>query len=239
MRWYQLCANPGVVETEFRDPPEIDHWSIYHVEFQNELFVLVSGTIPFTPDSVNGIDNRVPKNAELALSFNDISSIEMSCRPGGITGGLTLSERPNGSIEFEFQSEGFQFEGSCRNVTINYLSLTYEQTSNIRSSRGAQLFAFRNVWNTCLALMQDYGYDLRIVGSPDANGTVSKCEWTATQADGTKLTASNPIELLGLVSLHRHQSPTTNEEYWWRIEGPNLVNELIQNWREQNTPNDH
>jgi len=92
-----------------------------------------------------------------------------------------------------------------------------------------------NVWNTCLAILREHGYDLSIEAD-DPNADLSDCHWVATK-DGYDLWASDPIQLLGLSSIHGYHAPKEPpSDYWWRIDGPDIMDELIQKrWPERET----
>ena len=38
--------------------------------------------------------------------------------------------------------------------------------------------------------------------------------------------ADDPIQLLGLVSIYEHHSPEEKQEYWWKIDEPDLFEKL-------------
>ena len=84
-----------------------------------------------------------------------------------------------------------------------------------------------NVWNTCLLILRQNGYLLRLE-SDDPETTLENCFWVA-EKNGYDLWASNPIELLGLAAIHQHQKPIgPPTSYWWRIDGEDIVNELCE-----------
>ena len=62
-----------------------------------------------------------------------------------------------------------------------------------------------NVWNTCLAILRERGYTLSLEAD-DPNADLAKCFWVA-EKDGYDLWASDPIQLLGLASIHAYHSP--------------------------------
>ena len=92
-------------------------------------------------------------------------------------------------------------------------------------------FSYHNVWNTCLFILRERGYRLFLVGR-DAPELLSQCTWNAERA-GMKLRADNPIELLGLAAVHDYHQPTADIPYWWRIEAPDIVQELQAAWVSQ------
>ena len=85
-----------------------------------------------------------------------------------------------------------------------------------------------NVWNTCLRILRQRGFDLRVEGELGADGCYpTDATWTA-EKDGFYFRADNPIELLGLVAVHDHVRPREDLPYWWTVEGPDLYTELME-----------
>jgi hypothetical protein len=88
----------------------------------------------------------------------------------------------------------------------------------------------------CLLLLREYGYKLRASGHAAHRDYPSRLRWHATMPDGTDLSADTPIELLGLATIHRYHRPSVGKDYWWRIEGPPLVREVIDEWEKRSVP---
>lgn len=93
------------------------------------------------------------------------------------------------------------------------------------------LFSYHNVWNTCLLILRERGYRLFLVGS-DEPELISHCTWNAERA-GIMLRADNPIELLGLAAILEYHQPIAEVPYWWRVDGPSIVEELQAAWLSQ------
>ena len=74
-----------------------------------------------------------------------------------------------------------------------------------------------NVFNTCFLLLKQLGWRYWVTGK----GHESELFWA--ERDGWDLTAASPIELLGLVMIFEHKKPASYSEYWWRVEGPDLL----------------
>ena len=91
-----------------------------------------------------------------------------------------------------------------------------------------------NVWNTCLAILRENGYQLSL-RADDPETELTECFWVA-EKDGYDLWASDPIQLLGLSFVHCYHAPKgPPTSYWWRIEGPDIIEELVQaRWPEEN-----
>ena len=81
----------------------------------------------------------------------------------------------------------------------------------------ADLSAYANVYNTALVVLSRKGWSI----SRDATK-----DWWYARKDGWELLADDPMQLLGLVAIHEHQSPEQKHEYWWKIDEPNLLVEF-------------
>jgi len=79
------------------------------------------------------------------------------------------------------------------------------------------LSSYPNVYNTCLVLIERRGFKLSYDRVADA--------WYAAK-DGFTLRADNPSELLGIVTIFEELKPNTHDEYWWKIDEPNLLSQL-------------
>ncbi len=85
----------------------------------------------------------------------------------------------------------------------------------------------RNVWNTCLRILKNEGFSLRLC-SDDPDADMSECFWVA-EKNGYDLWASNPIELLGLSKIYEAKKPTGKlTPYWWVVEGEDIVDRLAE-----------
>jgi hypothetical protein len=85
-----------------------------------------------------------------------------------------------------------------------------------------------NVFNTCLLILRARGFELEVSGERRDDGCYPVgCHWIARK-DGFYFCGDNPIELLGLVAIYDHIQPTEDRSYWWRIEGPDVWEELLE-----------
>jgi hypothetical protein len=78
----------------------------------------------------------------------------------------------------------------------------------------SDLSAYLNVYNTALVILQRKGFAIRFDESHDS-WYAKKGEW--------EFHADDPMQLLGLVGIYEHQAPKKKEEYWWKIDEPNLL----------------
>ena len=81
-----------------------------------------------------------------------------------------------------------------------------------------RLSSYINVFNTCLVLLRREGFNLAHSKSDDT--------WTA-EKEGFSFLADNPIELLGLVSIYQKIDTREYGEYWWKIDEPDILSELV------------
>ena len=76
-----------------------------------------------------------------------------------------------------------------------------------------------NVYSTCLQILREQGFTLRVEGELDSDGMFPVDHlWYAEKA-GISLYADNPIELLGLAAIYNRQKPPADEPYWWSRRG--------------------
>jgi len=99
----------------------------------------------------------------------------------------------------------------------------------VRLPEFPMLFSYPNVWKTCPFLLRDRGYRLFLLG-PDDPALQSQRTWNAEKA-GNKLRANNPIEPLGLATIHEYHEPSSDNPYWRRVDCPNIVGQLEADWQ--------
>jgi hypothetical protein len=68
-----------------------------------------------------------------------------------------------------------------------------------------------NVWNTALQILRRRGHALRVQLADDDDQDDT---WWAEEGD-FKLSARDPIALLGLVAIRDEVQPTADTPYWW------------------------
>lgn len=78
----------------------------------------------------------------------------------------------------------------------------------------ADLSAYLNVYNTALVILERKGFSIRFD---------EKKEWWYAKKGDWEFLADDPMQLLGLVAIYEYQSPQTKEEYWWKIDEPDLL----------------
>ena len=81
----------------------------------------------------------------------------------------------------------------------------------------ADLSAYLNVYNTALVVLARKGWSASFDSAQ---------EWWCARKDGWELLANDPMQLLGLVGIHEYHAPKRKTEYWWKIDEPNLLEQL-------------
>lgn len=96
-----------------------------------------------------------------------------------------------------------------------------------------------NVYNTCLRILRDRGFELMISGDRLRHDVSYPVEvyWVA-QKDGWRFSADNPIELLGLVAIYDYKQPREEQSYWWHVDGPDIWTELMDSAFPKRPPKD-
>jgi hypothetical protein len=80
-----------------------------------------------------------------------------------------------------------------------------------------------NVYNTCLRILRNRGFQLRLEeATTDAD---SDELWIAEKGE-FRFMADNPIELLGLTAIFDYVHPKEDVPYWWTVKGPDIQKEL-------------
>src|SRR4051794_32250499 len=90
------------------------------------------------------------------------------------------------------------------------------------------LSSHANVYNSCLRILRERGYSLRVEGEMTPDGCYpTDATWVAERGEFV-FRGDNPIELLGLVAIYDHVRPEEARPYWWSVEGPDLWSELME-----------
>jgi hypothetical protein len=236
MEWFNACVNPSVATSRYEVVPALDPFPIYSCELDGGSGFNVYGYLPRLPDHPNLPEGQVADRADLVLAFLDLVDLKVSGIPDRHGGEMRINKLSASETYFTYESTAFRFSGVCNRAAIGAIRVLSKFAPNHREPRGPRLFSHLNVWNTCLLLLRQFGYSLHASGHPAHGDYPSRLRWHATMRDGTDLSADTPIELLGLASLHRHHKPRVDREYWWRIDGPSVLTELIDQWKERSVP---
>ncbi|HEV8002179.1 MAG TPA: hypothetical protein VGP63_19980 [Planctomycetaceae bacterium] len=228
MEWFNACINPTLVTSRYAAVPPLDPFPIYECQVDAGFPAFnMNGYLPRLPDDHNLPDGQVPERADLFLAFLDLADLNVSGIPDQRGGEMRINKLSESETRFNYQSDAFRFSGVCNRAVIGGLRVLAKFDPHHTEPRGPRLFSRVNVWNTCLLLLREFGYTLRASGHTAHRDYPSRLRWHATMPDGTDLSADTPIELLGLASLHRHHRPSVDTDYWWRIGGPSLLTQLI------------
>lgn len=236
MEWYEACVGSFIVTDRYETVPSLDPFSVFDCQLDPGLPSFnVCGYLPRLPDNPALPDGQIPERAALILSFTDITDLQLSGVPDQ-GGTLQIIKHNDTETRFKYESDTFRFAGICDRAIIWGFRVLAKHDPDYREPRGPRLFSHVNVWNSCLLLLQEYGYTLRASGHFAHRVYHSELRWHATTNNGTNLTGNSPIELLGLASLHRYHKQNFYEEDWWRIDGPPLLSDLIAEWEQRSDP---
>jgi len=237
MEWFNACTNPSSVTSRYKSVPALDPFPIYDCQLDAGLPAFnVNGYLPRLPDNPNLSEGQVPERADMFLAFLDLTDLSVSGIPDRRGGEMRIDKRSDSETHFKYESTAFRFSGICNRAVIGGIGVLAKYDPSHHAPRGPRLFSHLNVWNTCLLLLREFGYTLRASGHTAHQDFPSRLRWHATMPDGTDLSADTPIELLGLASLHRYHKPSVGKDYWWRIDGPSLFTELIDEWEKRSVP---
>jgi hypothetical protein len=227
MAWTDLCDNTDAISRRFTSPPPLERvlitdWSL----LQGGPGLHVGVRLAVRPD-------KEPYSADATVTSTDILfhfwPVRKVCIDGWgeqIEGSLSFGRHGSGGIEFSFHSTDCSFSGVCDTVMLSAVSCFSE---SIAKQRKIRLFSHRNVFNSCILLAISKGFSVLLTGGPDPNDEPSLCGWRAKKGD-VELDGDNPIELAGLIALYEHHRPTKAKDYWWRIEGPDVLDEVRKKW---------
>jgi hypothetical protein len=239
MEWHDACIGSSLVTARYETVPPLDPFLVYDCQLEPGLPSFnVCGYLPRLPDNpdLDLADGQIADRADIYLSFMDLTDLQLSGVPDQHGGKLRITKHNQTETRFKYESYTFQFAGTCNRAAIGGFGVLSKTDPNHREPRGPQLFSHHNVWNSCLLLLQEYGYALRASGHSAHRDYPSRLRWHATTESGTDLSANSPIELLGLASLHRYHTQAVDEPNWWRIDGPSLLSDLIAEWERQSDP---
>ncbi len=234
MEWFDSCTNPLTITSRYKVVPALDPFPIYDCQLDPGLpSFSVIGYLPRLPDHPALPEGQIPDRAELYLSFMDLQDLALSGIPDTQGGKLQINKISDSVTEFSYESTQFRFTGVCDRAVMAPVRVLPKFDPSRTKPRGPKLVGHANVWNTCLLLLREWGYSLRVSGHWTHREYPAVLLWHAWMSDGTDLTGHSPIELLGLAALHRHHSPNVDEPYWWRIDGPSVFTELTDEWQRQ------
>jgi hypothetical protein len=237
MDWFNACTNPSAVTSLYAAVPPLDPFPIYDCQLDAGLpGFTVCGYLPRLPDNPNLPEGQVPERADFFLAFMDLADLNVSGIPDQRGGEMRINKQSDCETRFTYESTTFQFSGVCNRAAIGGIRVLARFDPSYPAPRGPRLFSHWNVWNTCLLLLREFGYTLRASGHAAHRDYPLRLRWHATMPDGTELSADTPIELLGLASLHRYHGPSVDRSYWWRIDGPSVLTELIDGWEKRSVP---
>lgn len=224
LRWFELSGNPDAVRNHYSDPPDLSPFLLREIFlYGHDATLTLAGELSRPPDSSIKDQSAV---ASLSLIFWNVLDLSQNGVLVDCKLKVELTQNDKGNISISADGSGSTLSATCRCFDIYGFGVYSDDY--VQQNRKT-LLAYHNVWNSCLISLCDAGYELELIGEPDPNGYASHCGWRATR-DGVVLEAGNPTELLGLAGLHQNATKSIDEDYWWRVDGPNLTAELEDAW---------
>lgn len=224
IHWVDLSQNPYSIRSQYKNPPEFSEVKINEISVQGETpSVILDVELPRAPDKYTNDQTAI---YSITLQLWEVSDLSIKGFPTKKEPKVEILKQQDSLISFKGMSVFGSFSMTCKSFLImdNNLFTEEHDKTNRRT-----LFTYPNVWNTCLLLLQQSGFDLELSGKPDPHGNSTHTSWNAHKNE-LRLKASNPIELLGLAKIHEETETVMDKEYWWRIEGPDLVTKLSKDW---------
>lgn len=148
---------------------------------------------------------------------------------------MRINKIKDGETRFSYESSTFRFSSAvCDCAAIRSGTRSSTIRSEPSGSRGPRLFSHPNVWNTCPLLLQEYGYSPRI--RPYSTSRVS----VALSLACYYARWDEPLPYANRIAWPRFVTSTSPTEcrkpYWWRIQGPSVLSELINQWENELVP---
>jgi hypothetical protein len=84
-----------------------------------------------------------------------------------------------------------------------------------------------NVRNTCLRILRNRGYEIKVEGELSEDGCFPTDALWIAEKDNFRFMGDNPIELLGLVAIYDYIQPSKDVPYWWRVDGTDIWSEVM------------
>ncbi len=232
MRWFEFCDNPAAITGLYDDPPDLSPFRIESISLYTDL-IWIEGDLSRAPDK--RAQPHEQDVARLSLMCYSASQLRLeNCIPSE-TVDLSISKRDTRTLHVSIQSRDFSSFFDCGEILIGDCTIFSQEKVQRKKST---LFTYPNVWNSCLLTLRDLGFTCKVMGDRDPDGKESHCHWHATKGH-RELKAINPTELLGLAQLSELAHLDNTEDYWWRVDGPNLVEELTAAWRRRWEGPDH
>lgn len=225
MNWFELATNPDAIRMIYDAPPalssviirELDIFGPYKPAIRLSLELPQPPTKPHNDPSAIGI---------VTLQLLDVSNLVLEGWPTEKIASIETSRSEDSEIWLEGAADKCSFSFKCNEFMIEAVG-TYSDEKVQRNRR--TLTSYPNVWNSCLIVLREQGFKLQLLGEPGPHRLWDYCLWRATIGDFV-LTASNPIELLGLATIYERQNekqPQHPRDNWWRVDGPDLASELL------------
>jgi hypothetical protein len=225
MDWSDLLYDPDGLINFYTTPPPLDALVIHDV-FLAGAGLHIAADLSRLPDNRRDPSDSISL-VRIGFVFWDISDLSMTGWLVGSNGELRIEKHSESGLEVSIRSTKAMMSCRCRKAEVESLGLlsTAQEQKKCRT-----LASYPNVWNTCLLLLSELGFNVEIAGDVDPNGDSKYAHWHANK-ETTTIRAENPIELLGLAFVYDKQKHNGNRSYWWRVDGPDLLGDLLEKWR--------
>ncbi len=224
--WHEYSDNPAGITSFYDEPPSLENvvirefaGSAYFDQYSLLLWLDLKAPPPSLPDL---------EMFSVGLHFRHLEELRLSAKSEILTTTLTIDQLENQLIRVKGTGE-FNVDFVCKSFMIESISKT---SSDQRKKRTRELSSYYKLWNSCLIELLEMGYEFALQGYPDAVGGVGSTSFTATR-DSVRLVGHNPVELLGLATLHMRYPEFDHESNIWQMPGPDLIQGLIQDWEQR------
>ena len=224
--WYEISDNPAGITTYYDDPPALKDIVVREFDgsaYFDQCSFRLWFDLPAPPTSL-----PAGSTFSVGLCFMHLRELRFSTNDASQT--ATLKVERSDANEIHVQGiGGIQLHVICDSFLIESVSISNAEE---RSERTRNLSSYHQLWNSCLIELAEMGYELAFLGAPDADGSTANCSFTATK-DSVRLLGRNPVELVGLATLHSRFPDFDHESNLWQRTGPNLIKKITDDWEKQ------
>ena len=224
--WYEIADNPAGITTHYDDPPALEEIIVREFDgsaYFDQCSFRLWFDLPAPPENL-----PAGSTFSVALYFMHLQELRFSTNASSKRTTLKVERRDNNEIRVRGMG-ATQLHVICESFLIESVSASNAEN---RAERTRNLSSYHQLWNSCLIELAEFGYELAFLGSPDADGTTANCSFIATK-DSVRLVGRNPVELVGLATLHSRFPDFDHESKLWRRAGPDLIQKITDDWEQQ------
>ncbi len=226
-----MVENREFVEYYYSFLPMLGPLEIHEVLYvATTPLVQIEGILHIPPDNFNRTRNTDFKKTEISILLWDADQLEFNNFESKSKGTLSFVDS-DGKKNFLFVSDTCHIKGRCSKVEV--YGLHTKQENNKRDWE-VSLFSYRTLYNACLNVLTEEGFELDIVGKPNMDSFYEYLTWHSKNSK-IKLRGDSPIELLGMYALYQKRKPEELVDYWWNRESDeNLWSKLLEDLDKKN-----